>query len=180
MTTSHRIAEGVVLCLLFFAYPLRGQLSAPEILQKVGRAYQDLQAFSMEASSSTSFLAGHVSTYTTTHYELAVVRPGKLRLRVNNPDRDLTMISDGETTWTYDARRKEYTEESVAAFAAEEEEEEAGSDEERDVFSESQRMLVARYAALPRLAPNARPDRDDHIKVGGKQLACYVLEVRTT
>ena len=132
-----------------------------------------------------SMAAGAASAYSDRTYELSEVKPDRLRLRTKDADLDVHLISDGQTTWTYNARREVYMKEDVAAASGwVEEEEETGddedSDEEQDLLLQAQKVLVGRYLTIARFASSARAEKDDRIKSSGNKLECYVVKIPTS
>ena len=168
----------VLICLLVAECSFAWQMSAREILTKVGDTYRNLQNYRLVAVRSRSLSSsgfGFQSTESQT--TLAVASPGKVHLEVKNPQGnpdEIHLISDGQTTWTYLPRRKQYTRESVAPASGEGEDQPEGDDQE-DILTQSKRLLISRWVGVAVFADVATLGRDDRVKVSGRKVDCFVV-----
>jgi peroxiredoxin/outer membrane lipoprotein-sorting protein len=151
-------------------------LSPDEVCRKVAETYKNLRMFQFAAQVSVEYAARGATASGETFYSLAMVRPEKVRLTVKDAQRELIIVSDGETTWKYLPKTRQYTKESAAAL--EDDEEQPPSRGEVDPLTEAQNTLINRYVGLARYAPVATLAKNDRLKVGGEKIDCYVLEIR--
>jgi outer membrane lipoprotein-sorting protein len=105
--------------------------SVNEILTKVSETYRALQTYQLVADISTEVAAvgearspeggRAVSNFhqaTNSEVDLAAVTTRKVRLQIKDERREVLLVSDGVTRWTYLPRKKQYTEEATATAAA--------------------------------------------------------------
>jgi peroxiredoxin/outer membrane lipoprotein-sorting protein len=151
--------------------------SADTICRKVAETYRNLRMYQFAAQLTIDYNLRGSSASGETHYALAMVKPDKVRLTKKEQDRELIVVGDGETTWKYLPRTKQYTKESVATLEDEEQSEQP-SRGETDPLSEAQNRLVNRYVGLTRYASVAVLAREDRLKVEGDKVDCFVLQIR--
>ena len=148
-----------------------GDSPVSEVLKKTSETYRNLQAYQLVAVETSVLSMPGGANSSETQIQLAVVKPGKVRLAVKDMEREIILVGNGETTWTYLPKEKQFTQESVAAST---EEEESGSgDEEQDILTETQNLLVSRYVGLAKYSSVAILEREDRIKFAGKKVGCY-------
>src|SRR5260370_34684144 len=150
---------------------------AEAICRKVAETYRNLRMYQFAAQLTIDYNLRGSSASGETHYALAMVKPDKIRLTKTDQDRELIIVSDGETTWKYLPRTKQYTRESVATLEDEEQSEQP-SRGEVDPLTEAQNKLVNRYIGLVRYASVAVLAREDRLKVEGDRVDCFVLQIR--
>ena len=178
----------IFLSVLFSQCSYGGQLSVDEILKKVSATYENLQSYRFVVEQRAQFVAvgsidsgtaaentvpgGIVSPdfhkETVSQIELAEVRPGKIRFVVKDGKNDVLLVSDGQTTWTYLPKLKQYTEELRPAGNA-----------EMSNLSEIRNLLVNRFRGLSKYGSIATLGRENQIKVGGVKIDCYVVKIPT-
>jgi peroxiredoxin/outer membrane lipoprotein-sorting protein len=173
-----RIVTGVcallaVLCGLVQA----DSLTAAAICGKVAETYKNLSMYQFTAQFHTDYAVQGAALSSESYYALAVVKPAKVRFTKKEKDRELIIVSDGETTWKYLPGTKQYTKESVATLEDDDQTEQP-SRGEIDPLTDVQNKLVNRYAGLIRYAPLAVLAKDDRLKIEGDKLDCYVLQIR--
>jgi len=152
-------------------------LSPDAICRKVAETYKNLRTFQIAAQRTTEYATRGASASGETFYSLAEVRPDKVRLTLKENDRELIIVSDGETTWRYLPKSRQYTKEEVATVA-DDEEEQPQSKDESDLLTQARNTLINRYLGLARYAPAAVLAKEDRIKVGAEKIDCYVLQIR--
>src|SRR5260370_5067623 len=150
---------------------------AEAICRKVAEAYRSLRMYQFAAQLTIDYNVRGSSASGETHYALAMVKPDKVRLTKKEQDRELIIVSDGEITWKYLPRTKQYTKESVATLEDEEQGEQP-SRGETDPLTVAQNKLVNRYLGLVRYASVAVLAREDRLKAEGDRGDCFVLQVR--
>jgi len=178
----------IFLSVLFSQCSYGGQLSVDEILKKVSDTYQNLQSYRFVVEQRAQFVAvgsidsgtaaensmpgGTISPdfhkETVSQIELAEVRPGKIRLLVKDGKNDVLLVSDGQTTWTYLPKLKQYTEELRPAGNA-----------EMSNLGEIRNLLVNRFRGLSKYGSTATLGRESQIRVGGVKINCYVVKIQT-
>jgi len=180
----------VFLWVLFSQCSYAGQLSLDEILKKVSETYQNLESYHFVAEQKTELAAaGSIESAGGTAYSnfhksmdseigLAAVKPGKVRLMVKDERREVLLVSDGETTWTYMPRQKQYTEELGLPPDAAHGPQAAGN-AGTPILSEYQNFLVNRFRGLAQYGPTATLEKDGRIKVGNDKIECYVVKIQT-
>ncbi len=154
-----------------------GQLTAGEVLQKTSETYRKLRNYRFMAVKESVLSAMQIAQSGESQITLAVAQPGKVRLNLKNPQQEIIIVSDGETTWTCLPKRKQYSKVSGATSGAGGDDESEGGGE-TDVLTEMQRVLVGRYQGISRYATEATLGKDERLKVGGKKLDCYVVQLR--
>src|SRR3989441_6828556 len=152
-------------------------LPVSEVLKKTSETYRNLQAYQLVAVETSVLSMPGGGNSAETQIQLAVVKPGKVRLAVKDMEREIILVGNGETTWTYLPKEKRFTQESVAA-STEAEESESG-DEEQDILTETQNLLVSRYVGLAKYSSVAILEREDRIKFAGKKVECYRIGIES-
>ncbi len=160
------------------------------ILTKVSETYRALQSYQLVADISTEVVAvgearspeggraiSNFHQATNSEVDLAVT-PGKIRLQIKDERREVLLVSDGVTRWTYLPRKKQYTEEATATTAAGQYRSDTGA-AETDLVSQNQDLLINRYHGLLKYRANFTLEKDSQIKVGKERLDCYVLKMET-
>jgi len=171
-------AGAVALCALL---PVAAQtLSAPEILKRVSETYRNLKSIDVSAQQDVEVAAGGRSASGDSQFTFAMGEGGKYLLTMKASDRDYTMVSDGDTTWRYVPKTKQWSKEEVAAASSggEDDDDDAQQSAEKqshDPLTELRSIFIDRYSALDRLGAAARLDRDDRVKVAGEKIDCYKL-----
>jgi outer membrane lipoprotein-sorting protein len=185
-----RLILGLILLATAFSQPSHAyQLSANQILNKVSETYQSLRSYHFVAEENAELATGgeirspsgtatsnfHKSTQT--RVELAAAIPGKVRLMVKDDNLDILMVSDGQTTWTYLPKRKQYSEvlgtpaEPTGGFRP---------DDKREgrILGQYWNLLVGRFRGVSQFISIAKLENDNRIKVGGDKVDCYVVRVQ--
>ncbi len=154
-------------------------LTTGEILQKVSQTYKNLRAFQFAAEEHTEYAARGANNSRDAYYALAVVKPEKVRLTLKDPDRELIIASDGETTWKYSVRTKQYTKDSAASVSEDDSDEQPPPPQgQLDPVTQTQNVLVNRFLSLPKYAAVATLGRDERVKLNGEKVDCYLVQIR--
>ncbi len=165
------------LALLFSArHPVRAEkLTAQQILGKVGETYRELRDYQIEAvQHELTSVVGQGAAMSGARFTLAIAAPDKVRLNFKNSRMNLLIVSDAQTTWWYLPEKKTYTRVSAAATLPLVGE---GADTRRDWVARVEEILVGRYTGLTMLSSGGVLKQEDHLKVGGKKILCYVVEL---
>ena len=154
-------------------------LSPAEILARVSHTYQNLKSFDATAQQQTQLTGGGMAQSGEAQITFAMAPGGKFYVAMKASDRDYIMTSDGENTWRYSPKTKQWSKETASAESSDDDEDSAEdskqASDEHDPVSDARRLLVDRYAHLDRLATAARLDRDDKVKIDGDKIECYRL-----
>jgi peroxiredoxin/outer membrane lipoprotein-sorting protein len=148
-------------------------LSAEAICGKVSETYRHLRMCEFAAQFTTEYTFRGNSLGGETYFALAMAKPDKVRLTKKDRDKELIVVSNGETTFRYLPRTKEYTKESVATLEDEEQSQQP-SRGDVDPLTDAQNKLVNRYASLIRYAPVTVLAKEDRLKVDRDKVDCYV------
>ena len=113
---------------------------------------------------------------------LATAGGGKYLLRVEPVDKDeYLLVSDGQKSWAYVLKLKQYTEQESAAVTSGSDEDEdsqgAESDQERDLAETYAHAVMVNLTSLYKTAQAADLKGYDTVKVGGKKQALPVIRV---
>jgi outer membrane lipoprotein-sorting protein len=167
------------------------QLSVDEILNKVSDTYRSLQSYQFLAEKKTELgAAGEsrspggtaVSNFHQSfeaQIELAAVEPGKVRLMVKDEKLEVLLVSDGQTTWTYLPRQKQYSEVLGAPPPEATDASRAHENAGRDILSQYRNLLVGRFRGVSQYISMARLERENRVKVGADKIDCYVVKIET-
>jgi outer membrane lipoprotein-sorting protein len=144
------------------------QLSANEILKRVGEMYRGLQTYQFVAEDVSEFDSHRF----TSEVALSVANPGKIRLEVRDDDGVSLQVSDGQTRWIYLPNRKQYIAEPGSG-------DEAVTREGKKLDSPTYRsLLVERFRNLPEESSSAIVEREDRLTVGAHTVACHLLKIQ--
>jgi peroxiredoxin/outer membrane lipoprotein-sorting protein len=149
--------------------------SAPEILNQVAQTYKGLQSYQFVATQSTAIMARGVQQSAETHLALAAVKPDKYRLTFKDDSKEIILVADGETTWTYMPKLKQYTKQQAAMSGDDDE----NDGEQADTLTIALRALVLFYENVARYGPSAMLAKDERVKVGGDRIDCYVVRFQS-
>ncbi len=165
-----------VVCFLLTAACVTFGASAPEILNHVAETYRGLQAYEFVVTRTSDFSARGAMRSEESHIALAAIKPGKYRLTLKDETKELILVADGETTWTYIPKLKQYTKQQ--AVVSGNDDEESTDQEQADTLTRTLNSLVGLYEGLARYAPSATLAKDDKIKMSGDRIDCYVIQLR--
>lgn len=157
------------------------QLSVNQVLEKVSELYRGLESYHLVAGMSVELVAvgdihspegsrttSNFHQSTNSEVDLAVLNPGKVRLQMKEDSREVLLVSDGTTIWTYLPNKKQYTEAPRADAKA-----------QPSILRQYQDLLVDHYRGLSRLGPKFVMEKNNQIKVGKEKVDCYVLKMET-
>lgn len=175
-TWGPALAAAVLICLA--AQSARSaDLSPRQILSEVATTYRQLHDYRIEAEQNEVVSVPLYGSATSqVRVTLAAEAPGKMRVSVKEAGLNLLVVSDGRSTWWYLPNKKIYTRVMAAAnFGASRQE---ANGEQPNVAAQAVLNLVGRYTDVESLAPGAVLKRKAHLKLQGKKIPCYVLELR--
>lgn len=180
----------ILLGVVFSRHCYAAQLPVDEVLNKVSETYRNLESYQFVAEKKTELAAAGESrspggTAVSNFYqsmegqvELAAVKPGKIRLMAKDGKLEVLLVSDGQTTWTYMPRQKEYSEVPGAPPEASGASR-TGEDARRDILSQYWNLLVGRFRGVSQYIPIATLEKDNRVKVGRDKIDCYVVRIQT-
>jgi peroxiredoxin/outer membrane lipoprotein-sorting protein len=150
------------------------QLSAQQIVAKVVETYRRLSTYQVEVvEQAFTWVGGYGPATSETRYNLAFEMPGKIRLTVKRSGLDLLVVSDGQGTWWYLPSKKTYTHLAAATTLRVG----GGAEMRADLAGQAEHLLAGRYTGLLALARGAVLKRQDDLKVSGRKVRCYVVEL---
>lgn len=142
------------------------------VLKKVSATYKSLKNYDFEVTQRSESPG---LTFAALEFRLAGVRPDKFYLEQKMPAADIVCVNDGDSVCTYLPKKKAYTRHSGSAVEGEEDLQ--GQQPDDDPLVAAQKLLINRYSALGALSGGAGFRTEDSIKVGGKKIDCYVIEI---
>ena len=172
------------------------QLSVGEILAKVSETYRNLSSCRLVAESQKALASNgqqqsegggtmvmNFHQTVTSLIDLAV-SPGKIRLVVKDQtdqpgggvaDKELLVVSDGQTTWGYTPRQKQYTEETRTSSEAQGASQPTRSPE-MNALRQYWSLLVGRFREVQQFSPTATLGKEKRVKIGKEKVDCYVVK----
>jgi peroxiredoxin/outer membrane lipoprotein-sorting protein len=170
----HLVKTGTMAFLFAMAGEVCGQnasLDVRKILVDVVTRAQSAKEYLFEADLQLDGQRGKAPgrNLSSARVKLAVAPGGKYLLEVQPLDKDeYTLVCDGQKSWAYVPRLKEYTEEDSASTGAEEED--GASDSERDMAETFSRQVVPILARMIDTAAEANGVREPvELKYEGKK-----------
>lgn len=174
--------RGTVTCLILAALLSGGARAAraqdltdaPALLKQVGETYKSLKSYYFQSvtvlESKSELLWQRIEMPAVS----AESRPGKLRVEARSPFTDQWTLSDGQTTWLYMPRQKQYTRKNTAAMSPAA----TGNTISMGAITTAVGAQISRYEGIADQVKEARTLRDESIEVGNEKVVCAVVEVR--
>lgn len=111
-------------------------------------------------------------------FKFAAAPEGKSRLELQPADKEeYLLVSDGQKSWAFVPKLKQYTEEESSPVQAADEEEDSGSDDERDLAETFIRLIPEHLATFAREAQVADVHGTQQVKAGRGKEAWPVVRV---
>ena len=156
----------VLTCILpTLALPSDG--SAEALLREVSKAYAELSRFSFEAAEVTVTRSGDLERRNETRTLTAAGDAGRFRVESDHRVEGGVIAFDGETTWIYVARRRQYKQIHGALLT--------GSPESPGLIRLKNRF-VDRYKSITERLRDARLLPPETLEVDGREIECRVVE----
>ena len=155
-------------------------LSSPAaILQKVSERYQHLTTYQIQAEVNIVIARQGASGSITRKVLLAVGTQGAYRVDQDSNTGSEISVSDGKVTWKADPKKKVWSKQEVSHVMAADSDSDDDTDEPlaQDLFSQTERSFVARYASLTHYANTASLEKTDKAKFNGAKVECYVIAI---
>lgn len=89
---------------------------AERVLNRVSERYRNLETFEFEGELASQVIAGNQDQNKKFNVYFARKEPGSMRIEVSGDRFEMTLVSDGSTTWTYVPSLGEYTRRESALF----------------------------------------------------------------
>lgn len=160
-------------------------LSPRQILDKVRDSYTGARRFEIAGDVEITG-AGAASPRVAMPFRIVAEYPDKLRIEGSMGPMPRgagsagTMISDGKTTWKYDARKRLYTRKAgppeLDLDMDDNELRQMGVNPASSDATKFGELLLAGFRKLSTLGDQARLVRTETVRLGDSQVECYVLE----
>ncbi len=161
---------------LFFMMiiPLLSQSSqdAQGLLKKVSDTYKNLKSYHFEGTTTMEVKAEGMQQKMEMPMVMAAAKPGKTRLEIKNPMTGMLRVSNGETTWMYIPRLKQFTKRTAATV-----ETAGGESEKTGLDAALSGSPLAQFEQLADKAKGAKMLREETTEIDGKKIDCYVVEL---
>lgn len=153
-----------------------------KMLIGVASKCEGAKAYSFEADLQIDGQRGEVPgrILSKSKVKLAVAPGGKYLLHVEPVDKDeYLLVSDGQKSWAYVPRLKQYSETEGATIQVEEDEQdgENGSSDERDLAETFARLVVPTLGRVAKTAESAKAKPSIQLKFEGKKRLWPVIQV---
>ncbi len=168
-------------CLLLFVGLLAGCQSSPDIdreardlLEKVEHRYGSAENFRLNALITTEISSGRRNQTIEIPLTYAVSAPGKMRLEIDHDMANVTLVSNGSTTWTYLASDKQYTRKQASTLRKEGSGPSADPTDEQ--FLQLARSLTETYADITDKLNSASITNRPQLTVNEQAVDTYLVE----
>jgi hypothetical protein len=163
------------------------QPGAADILKRVGKTYANPKRYQFSVSITSRELdrKGQMKVDTQT-LEFAVKLPNKMRMFdsngakiAENSSGEMLVIVDGEYTWSYVPKIKQYMKYKGAPVHTDphDDESETKAGAPSEFINHMEELLLFRYRNFVKVADRAKLIRQESIRFAGKSVDCYVVEI---
>ncbi len=149
---------------------------AQDLLEKVEQTYQTTDAFRLDATITTELSSGSRNRTIEIPLTYAASSPGKMRLEVKHQRANVTLVSNGSTTWTYLAADHQYTRKNASTLQEGSSSQNASPTDQQ--FLSLARSLTDTYAEVTQNLESASIAGQPEISINGKTIDTY--HVKTT
>lgn len=156
------------------------QLDVRKTMRALAEKYGSAEQYSFDGELLLLGQRGQDPVKTMSHAKVsfAVAPQGKYSLRIEAEGRDsYLLVSNGQKSWAFVPKLKQYTEEESAMVSDDDEGSAAGGDDERDLSEKFARMIVPMLAELETNLSGADFHGESDVKYGGKKAKWPVLRV---
>ena len=154
--------------------PLLTEVKAsPEVLaylNDISSTYQNLKRYQFEGTLGRHGDAPGMEKLEVP-FRLAADKPRRARTEIRNPNMHFIAVTDSEQMWVYLPQIKQYTQQSATTFAP-------GATTATIGQQLATGTPIERYLNLTKGLKSARILRDETIDVGGRKVACRVVEAQ--
>ena len=153
------------------------QPEAVELLKKVSSTYRNLKQFQLEVDVNTSMYSPLKQKNSETHISLTVIRPGKMKLILQNTAGQIQYFRNQTTATTYLPRLNQYIQRPV-----EQPNRPPSEEDEQDAFDFAMTgdQIVSQYESIDDGITNAQIVREETLDLGSEKISCVVIEVGTS
>lgn len=149
------------------------QPDARELLKKVNESYRTLKTFQFEGQTVMEMKGDGVYMRFELPFMLTYGKAGQKRVQVKNPfEGSRTIVSDGQTEWTYLVSENQFTKKAFDKTSLPE----TGTPL-LDQFKSYTMFSDVISEDLTEGLVSAKVVREERIELGGQHINCYVLEV---
>jgi peroxiredoxin/outer membrane lipoprotein-sorting protein len=142
------------------------------LLKKVSDTYKNLKSYHFEGTTTMEMKSEGLQQKMEMPMVIAAAKPGKTRLEIKNPMAGMLRVSDGETTWVYIPRLKQFTKKAAATV-----ETAGGESEKTGLDAALVGSPLAQFEQLADKAKGAKMLREETTEIDGKKMDCYVVEL---
>ncbi len=162
-----------MLGLLVATQPSLASQDAYGILLRVSTTYRLLNSFHFTCRTTTDMVGERVSSKTNSVVVFAGAKPDKIRVELQDPGINMSLVSDGSAVWTYMPHLEEYTRTSPIPFLA-------GWDTvpSNNPAISALKSHFDRYQNVLRGMLSASMVGDEVIGVQGARVDCVVIDVK--
>lgn len=155
-------------------------VSPGEILQKAASRYEKLRTYEIDADEQMAITRAGQMGSQEEKVLLAVGKQGMFRVERNSGGAVEIRVSDGSITWKALPKQKIWSKSEVAQMMdLDSDDAEPDESTSQDLFTETQRLFVARYGGLARYANAAVFEKTEKLKFNGQKVECYVVRIST-
>ena len=153
------------------------QPEAVEFLKKVSAVYKNLKQFQLELDVKTSMDSGLRQKTSKTHISMTAIRPGRMKLILENDAGQIQYFRNETTATTYLPRLNQYIQRPV-----EQPNRPASDEDEHDTFdfATTGDQIVSQYESIDDGVASARIVREEALVLGEEKINCVVIEVEAS
>ncbi len=143
----------------------QAQPDAMELLRKVEKTYRSAKSFQAEGNIASDMSGQGMHSTVEIPMVLTIVPPDRMRMENKGAPMSMLMIFNGQTIWMYMPQLNKYAKFDLGKFA--------GDDKGLPGYG----GLGRQYLHVAERATAAKILREEAIRVDGRSVDCYVLEV---
>jgi peroxiredoxin/outer membrane lipoprotein-sorting protein len=144
-----------------------------EVLRTVSRNYKTLRSYDFAGVMTLSITMDGVDQHMDLRVRLAGVPPDRRRVEIESPFMGTTVVTRGDSTWTYSKEHNEYTREAVVPVVSTTQTVRGAAD------AGPIASLLETYGALTERADQAALVGETVLQTGGRPARCVILALRT-
>jgi peroxiredoxin/outer membrane lipoprotein-sorting protein len=153
------------------------QPEAVDLLKKVSAAYKNLKQFQLEVDVNTRMNSPLRQKSSETHISLTAIRPGKMKLILQNAAGQIQYFRNGTTAITYLPRLNQYIQRPVELpNRPPSDEDEPGAFD----FATTGDQIVSQYESIDEGVTTARMLREEALDLGQEKINCVVIEIEAS
>ncbi len=145
----------------------QSEKEAQELLKKISETYKSLKSYHFEGTMVVEMKAEGFQNMFEVPLMMAAIRPDKIRIETKSPSiGSKTVVSNGQTTWTYLPELKQYTKKAFVPVEVD-----TGESAGRGGLG-----LVSKYQRMEEQTKWAKILREEVVEFEGKSVRCCVME----